>query len=170
MTSWHDKRCERPRLHIIEDLQWADVASVLLLAHLGAAIVDAPLLVVATMRTGEPRSPQLDDAIEEVRRTVVVRDLPALDHDDIAALIRGAGVEPDEHLVDLDQGADGREPALRQRVAPRHASVRLRRAAARMVAENVPARVSDLVLHRLGRLPAPVADALVTASVIGCRG
>ena len=47
---------DQPRLHVIEDLQWADVASVLLLAHVGATIADAPLLVVATLRTGEPRS------------------------------------------------------------------------------------------------------------------
>ena len=57
---------------MIEDLQWADVASVLLLADLGSAIVDLPFLVVATMRTGEQGSPQLDDAIEQVRRTSLV--------------------------------------------------------------------------------------------------
>ena len=38
------------------------------------------------------------------------------------------------------------------------------------MAESVPARVTDLVVHRLGRLPAPVADALMTASVIGAEG
>ena len=70
---------------MIEDLQWADVASVLLLAHLGAAIVDVPLLVVATFRTGERRSPQLDDAIEQVRRSSLVRQLPVLGYADIAA-------------------------------------------------------------------------------------
>src|SRR5262245_16164827 len=44
-----------PFLHIIEDLQWADVASVLLLADIAAAIVNIPLLVVGTFRTGERR-------------------------------------------------------------------------------------------------------------------
>src|SRR4051812_40590087 len=63
----HDVR-RRPRLHVIEDLQWADVASVLLLAHVGATIVDAPFLVVATVRTGEQLSAQLDDAIQDVSR------------------------------------------------------------------------------------------------------
>lgn len=64
---------EQVRLHIIEDLQWADVASVLLLAHLATSIVDVPLLVVATLRTGEPLARPLDEAVEEVRRTSRVR-------------------------------------------------------------------------------------------------
>ena len=34
----------------------------------------------------------------------------------------------------------------------------------------MPARVADLAMHRLSRLPSPVADALVTASVIGTEG
>lgn len=160
----------RPRLHVIEDLQWADVASVLLLAHLGLAIVDAPFLVVATMRTGEQRSPQLDDAIEEVRRTSRVRHLPALEYGDIAALMRAAGAEPDEQLVDLIRARTGGNPLfvselLRAMTVSDSAERRLR-----TVAESVPARVTDLVLHRLSRLPAPVADALMTASVMGAEG
>jgi hypothetical protein len=40
---------------VIEDLKWADVASILLLVHVGEIIHDSPLLVVATSRTGEQR-------------------------------------------------------------------------------------------------------------------
>lgn len=160
---------DRPRLHVIEDLQWADVASVLLLAHLGLVIADAPFLVVATMRTGEQRVPQLDDAIEEVHRTSRVRHLPALEFGDIATLIRGAGAEPDQRLVELVMARTGGNPLfinelLRSMPVSDSAERRLR-----AVAESVPSRVQDLVLHRLSRLPAPVADALVTASVLGTR-
>lgn len=161
---------ERPRLHVIEDLQWADVASVLLLVHLGATIVDDPLLVVATLRTGEPRSRQLDEAIEEVRRMSLVRHLPALDDGDIATLLRDAGTEPDEHLVTLVHTRTGGNPLFVTellRAVPMSGSPERR---LEIVTENVPPRVSDLVLHRLGRLPAPVADALITASVIGADG
>jgi tetratricopeptide (TPR) repeat protein len=161
---------ERPRLHVIEDLQWADVASVLLLAHLGETIVDAPLLVVATVRTGEPRSPQLDDAIEEVRRLARVRDLAPLDDGDVATLIRTAGAEPDRDLIALVCKRTGGNPLfvseLLRAVPMTESSDRLRE----LVAESVPARVSDLVVHHLSRLPAPVADALVTASVLGAAG
>ena len=79
---------DQPRLHIIEDLQWADVASVLLLAHVGETIADIPLLVVATLRTGEPRASQLEQAIESVRRSCTARMLPVLDESDLAAMIR----------------------------------------------------------------------------------
>ena len=161
---------KRPRLHVIEDLQWADVASVLLLAHLGTAIVDAPFLVVATMRTGEQRSPQLDDAIEQVRRTSRVRQLPAFEYDDIAALIRGAGVEPDNQLVDLIKARTGGNPLFVSellRVMPVASSAEDR---LRTVTESVLAQVTDLAMHRLSRLPSPVADALITASVMGSEG
>ena len=83
------------------------MASALLLSHLGATIVDAPLLVVATLRTGEPRSRQLDEAIEEVRRTSLVRHLPSLDDGDVATLIRGAGAEPDGRLIALVRTRSG---------------------------------------------------------------
>ena len=82
----------------------------LLLADLGASIVDLPFLVVATERTGERGSPQLDDAIEQVRRLSSVRALSALEHDDVASLIRSAGIEPDEHMVDLIMARTGGNP------------------------------------------------------------
>src|SRR5205085_8003834 len=49
LREWRDQLVgdTRPRLHVIEDLQWADVASVLLLAHLAPVIADAPLMIIA---------------------------------------------------------------------------------------------------------------------------
>jgi tetratricopeptide (TPR) repeat protein len=159
-----------PRLHVIEDLQWADVASVLLLAHLGATVADDPILVVATLRTGEPRSPQLDDALEEVRRTATERHLTALDAGDIATLIRAEGGDPDERLVALVGARTGGNPLFVTellRAVPMAESVGRR---LQLVAESVPDRVSDLVLHRVGRLHASVADVVITASVMGAEG
>ena len=155
---------------MIEDLQWADVASVLLLVHLGAAIVDAPLMVVGTFRTGEPLARQLDDAIEEVRRTARVRRLQPLAEEDIAVLIRDAGVEPDDDLTALVRSRTGGNPLfvtelLRAAHATDPAERRLE-----ALAQSVPSRVSELVAHRLARLPAAVSDALVTASVVGMEG
>lgn len=159
-----------PLLHMIEDLQWADVASVLLLVHLGAAIVDAPLLVVATYRTGEPVAQQLDDAIEEVRRAALVRHVQPLADDDIATLIQHAGVEPDRELTALVRARTGGNPLfvtelLRALRATDPAERRLE-----ALAQSVPSRVSELVAHRLARLPEAVADVLVLASVVGAEG
>ena len=72
-----DRAEQAPLLHVIEDLQWADVASALLLAHVGGATVDAPLMIVATLRTGELLPGPLDDAIEGVRRSSRIRPVPA---------------------------------------------------------------------------------------------
>ncbi|HEV7762053.1 MAG TPA: hypothetical protein VGO78_23755, partial [Acidimicrobiales bacterium] len=47
----------------LEDLQWADVALVLL-AHVSATIAKSPLRVVGTFRTGELLGPPLRDAMD----------------------------------------------------------------------------------------------------------
>ena len=160
----------QPRLHVIEDLQWSDVASALLLAHVGAIIVDAPLLIVATLRTGEPLSRELAGALEEVRRNARVHDLRTFDDRDIAALLSRGGAAPDDDLVALVRERTGGNPLLVSELlralpaldsADRHMEV---------LAETVPARVSELVAQRLRRMSAPVADALIGASVIGPDG
>lgn len=159
-----------PLLHVMEDLQWADVASVLLLVHLGTAIVDAPLLVVGTLRTREPLSPQLEDAIEEVRRSARVRQLQPLGDEDIVTLIRAAGVEPDDGLTALVRSRTGGNPLFVTELlrAARAADPAQRRLDA--LRQTVPSRVSELVTNRLARLPGAVSEVLVTASVVGAEG
>ncbi len=166
----HRKVRNEPRLHIIEDLQWADVASALLLLHLGTTVADVPLLTVATLRTGELRSPQLDEAIEALRRVSHFRHLPALNESDIASFVRSAGSEPDEQLVRLVLDRTGGNPLFVSellRSIPANHSADQRR---QMLAESVPTRVSELVVNRINRLPPSVADALTTASAMGIEG
>jgi tetratricopeptide (TPR) repeat protein len=160
---------QEPLLHVIEDLQWADVASVLLLAHLGPSVVGAPVLVVATLRSGEPLSPQLEDAIEGVRRLARVRELPPLADEDVGALVRGAGVEPDADLTALLQARTGGNPLFVTEVL-RATKADLAERRLDALRQRVPSRVSELVTHRLARLAAPVAEVLVTASVVGAEG
>jgi tetratricopeptide (TPR) repeat protein len=151
-----------PLLHVIEDLQWADVASVLLLAHLGGTLVDAPLLVVGTLRTGEPLGRQLDEAMESVRRSARAHELLPLDDVDIARLIRDTGIEPDDDLLALVRARTGGNALFVTEL--------LRSPRAADLAERVPSRVSELLAHRLARLPAAVADMLVAAAVVGAEG
>ena len=157
-----------PRLHVIEDLQWADVASVLLLVHVGAAIVDRPILVLATLRTGEPLGRPLEDAIEDVRRTAAVRSLPPLPDATIDGLIRDAGIEPTSELATFARVRSGGNPLF---VTELLRSARDAEAGGRTSdAGTVPARVSELVAHRMGRLPAALADVVVVAAVVGPTG
>lgn len=159
-----------PLLHVIEDLQWADVASVLLLVHLSAAIVDVPLLVVATFRTGEPLARQLEEAIEEVRRSARVRHLPPFDDDDIAALMRHAGLAADPDLTTLVRARTGGNPLFVTELLRAAQATDRERGPLQALTLAVPERVSELVAHRLARLPTAVAELLVTASVIGAEG
>ena len=158
------------RLHVIEDLQWADVASLLLLSQLGAGIDDLPLLVVATLRTDEPRSHQLDDAIEEVRRVSRVRELPPLDDDDIATLVRRTGTEADPLLIAVIGARTGATRFLVSDSCAPFRPASPTNDACSSWPSTCPNRVSDLVLNRLGRMPGQVTDALVTASVLGSEG
>ena len=162
---------KRPRLHVIEDLQWADVASVLLLADLGSAIVDLPFLVVATIRTGERGSSQLEDAIEQVRRIARVRQL--------------AGAPGRRRrCADPWRGRRARRATWSPRCMARTGGnplfvSELLRAMQVLLTPGERLRSGDreragpgdgLGPHRLGRLPSPVADALMTAAVIGTAG
>ena len=164
-------RCRTgPLLHVIEDLQWADVASVLLLAHLGPVIFDTPLLVIGTLRTGEPLGKQLDDAMEGVHRTARTRELVPLDEGDIARLMRQAGIEPDGELTALVHGRTGGNALF---VSELLRGVTATDAADRRsitLAQRVPSRVSELLTHRLARLPSAVTDVLVAAAVVGAEG
>lgn len=174
LTSLRDRvravALEHPRLHVIEDLQWADVASVLLLEHVGVVAADLPLLVLATLRTGEPQSPQLHDALAAVARTSRTRNLPVLDHADIAELVRAADVDADAQLVGLVHARTGGNPLfvteLLRALPPAVSRVDRLEAAT----GSVPERVSDLVVDRIGRLPTAVSDVLATAAVIGVEG
>jgi tetratricopeptide (TPR) repeat protein len=158
-----------PRLHVIEDLQWADVASVLLLVHVGAAIVDRPIMVLATLRTGEPLGRSLEEAIEEVRRTAAVWDLPPLPDDAVEILIRDAGFEPDSEVGALVRARGAGNPLFVTELL-RASRATEPEALHEIGMAGVPTRVSEVISHRLTRLPDAVSDLVVTASVVGAEG
>jgi tetratricopeptide (TPR) repeat protein len=160
---------EQPRLHVVEDVQWADVASVLLLTQLIYAVANAPMLVVATLRTGENLSTQLDDALEDVRNSAQLRVLPPLDDASLAALLTNAGMPADGDTIGLVRGRTGGNPLFVTellRVARSSGGDGLTNA----LAGTVPSRVSEVVAHRLARLPEAVADLVTTAAVVGTEG
>jgi tetratricopeptide (TPR) repeat protein len=160
----------RPLLHVIEDLQWADVASVLLLDHVGATIVDMPIMILGTLRTGEPLGRPLDEAIEEVRRSAAVRAVPPLPDEAIEVLIRDAGIEPDSELASLVRVRTGGNPLFVTELLRAARATEPGERLHEIVAGGVPARVSELISHRLTRLPDALSDLVVTASVVGTEG
>jgi tetratricopeptide (TPR) repeat protein len=174
LAALRDRICARalaePRLHVLEDMQWADVASLLLLAHLTEVVGDLPLLVAATLRTGETASPQVDAAVEDVCRASLVRAVPALDAAGVAALMRAATLACDEQVVQLVTARTGGNALFVTellRSIPASASLEAQRS---LISQNVPDRLGELVARRLERLPPQVVDALVAAAVVGIDG
>jgi tetratricopeptide (TPR) repeat protein len=160
----------RPLLHVIEDLQWADVASVLLLAHVGATVADLPIMVLGTLRTGELPGRALDTALEEVRRAAVVRPVPPLPDDAIALLVRESGIEPGSELAELVRVRSAGNPLFATELLRTVDVFETGGRRHEAVAATVPTRISELIAHRMARLPGPVSDLVITASVVGNEG
>ena len=156
-----------PKLHVIEDLQWADVASVLMLTHLEAGLGGVPLLVVGTLRTGEALSTQLADALNEASRNATVRALTPLSPSDVALLVAATGRPSEDDYPSRLHARTGGNPLFvveLLRVPPSPTSRR------NGITEALPERVAELVQGQMARLPAAVTDVLLTAAVIGTDG
>jgi len=89
---WLRAADQAPLLLALEDLHWADVASVLLLAQLGSELADHPLVVVGTLRGDEVADDRLRDALAELNRaSPLVLELGGLSAGALAELVRHAG-------------------------------------------------------------------------------
>ena len=166
----------RPTLLVVDDLQWADPSSMLLLRRLARFPHRGRLLICATYRSGP--SGALAETLAELGRERLVERVAigGLSRDEVAALvasIRGAAIEPGvadavweetggnpflvEALADhmTATGADER-PALGGR------SVRVA-----LYADGVPPLVREAVTHRVGTLGPIATRALEVAAVCG---
>ncbi|MFM2416122.1 MAG: hypothetical protein RL385_845 [Pseudomonadota bacterium] len=93
---------ERTWLFVLDDAQWADAASLALLARLCREVSDLPLLVIVTVRdTDRPESPHakrhLDDAIGHRNTTRLT--LSRLAESDVADFVTQARGAPDPELA-----------------------------------------------------------------------
>ncbi|ELY41902.1 ATP-binding protein [Natronorubrum tibetense] len=90
-AAWlEDRAAERPLVLAIDDLQWADTATVELLTHVLETVDDAPLAVICT---GRPEGPETDGQLVWIseavgRRASAVRlELEPLDREPITELV-----------------------------------------------------------------------------------
>lgn len=158
------------RLLVIEDLQWADVSSVLLLHHVASAVVTTPMLIVATLRTGEPLGARLRAAVDELSGVATTRDLPPLSVDSIEALMRRVSPTPDPGLAALVAHRTGGNPLFVTELIATARTARSQTALRDVIEGSVPTRVADSIARRLSRLPDQVSHAVGIASVVGTRG
>ena len=163
----------RPLLVVVDDLHWADVPSLSLLASLAADLKDASLVVAGTYRDVEalPGRPLADTLGALAREPVVERiALGGVGRAGVAALIGATiGGRPAEPLVEAVADRCGGNPFfITELVRLLQSERRLAAADAAVAARReVPVGVRDVLRARLARLPAQTGTLLMVAAVAG---
>jgi len=152
-----------PLLIVMEDLHWADSATLEVLPLVVARLASAPVLVIASLRptdigTGAPLSTALG-AI--VRLPGIARImLHGLAPDAVGELFAEVGgIEPTDEQTSRIHQRTGGNPLFVAELA--------RLGSARLDDGEVPDAVRDVVRRRLTRLPAATLDLLISAAVLG---
>jgi DNA-binding CsgD family transcriptional regulator len=158
----------RPVVLVVDDLQWADPASVTLWGRLARSARQVPLLLIGMMR------PPLREDLLALRRMAGDENRVQLDGlagpavaDLVAAL---AGGRPDNGLLQLAEGAAGNPLYVTELVAAlaRSASLTVTEAgAAELASDTAPDSLSAAIADRLGFVTGPVREVLRAAALLG---
>jgi DNA-binding NarL/FixJ family response regulator len=143
----------RMRVMIIEDVHWADQATLDLLAFLARRIESLPVLLLLTHRDGDGRAPSVDRILGSVASLPVLRQLP------LEPLSR-AGVE----RLAADTGVDARELHRITAGNPFYVHEVLDTGLSR-----IPVSVRDAVRARVAQLDERGRRALQVAAILGVR-
>ncbi len=159
----------RPTILVVDDLQWADQASVALWGRLAKAAQRVPLLLIGMMRP----VPQRDDllALRRVAGEAARFQLTGLTGDAVADLVEAlAGGRPDDGLMQLADGAAGNPLYVTELVAALARGSRLtvtEAGAAELAGGSAPGSLSAAIADRLGFVAGPVRDVLRAAALLG---
>jgi DNA-binding CsgD family transcriptional regulator len=158
-----------PTVMVIDDLQWADDASLLVWHQLAASIDQLRLLLIATCRS-DPHRPQVQQVRAALaRRGGALVTLGPLPETDVAILVRGMlGTPPEDTLRQLTAQAAGNPLYLRELVdalAPERAQPGS--AGVRPAGEQLPASLAALLNDRLSSVSAETEHLLRTAALLG---
>jgi DNA-binding SARP family transcriptional activator len=156
---------DRAVLLVLDDLQWADDDTLLLVRHLLRRAGDAPVLVIAISRDHDvaPGS-VLGDVIHALDRDGWVRRLPlgGLEESDVRVLVRRSVPTPRDQVT------------LARRLVAETAGnpfliTEMLRAPLDATDAPIPLGVQELVAVRLGRLGGSASELLRAAAVAGTR-
>jgi DNA-binding CsgD family transcriptional regulator len=159
----------RPTILVIDDLQWADQASITLWGRLARSAEQMPLLLVGMMRP----VPQRDDvlALRRAADNAVRLQLTGLTGAEVADLVAAlAGGRPDANLLRLADGAAGNPLYVTELVAAlaRGSSLTVTEAgAAELAGGSAPGSLSAAIADRLGFAAGPVREVLRAAALLG---
>ncbi|WP_162908342.1 ATP-binding protein, partial [Allorhizocola rhizosphaerae] len=143
---------------IVDDAQWADPASVVVLDQLARAAAEQPLLLVIALRV----TPRRDDigALARSRAGARLLSLGPLDEPGVDQLVRGLlGAPAGPALRRLLAGAGGNPLYILEVVAALSRQ--------REIAGQVPQSLADVVMRRWELLPRKAGETLQLAAVLG---
>jgi DNA-binding CsgD family transcriptional regulator/tetratricopeptide (TPR) repeat protein len=159
----------RPAVLVIDDMQWADQASVALWGRLARSARQVPLLLIGTMRP----IPQRDDLFA-LRRLVGEEarlQLAELGEDAVADLVAAlAGGKPGDELLRLADGAAGNPLYVTELVAAlaRGSSLTITETGtAELASGSAPSSLSAAIADRLDFVTGPVREVLRAAALLG---
>jgi len=158
-----------PTVMVIDDLQWADDASLLVWHQLAASIDQLRLLLIATCRS-DPRRPQVQQVRAALaRRGGALVTLGPLPETDVAILVRGMlGTPPEDTLRQLTAQAAGNPLYLRELVDALAAErAQPGSAGVRPAGEQLPASLAALLNDRLSSVSAETEHLLRIAALLG---
>jgi DNA-binding CsgD family transcriptional regulator/tetratricopeptide (TPR) repeat protein len=164
-----DETATRPVVLVIDDLHWADPATVKLWGRLARTAHQVPLLLIGLTRP----VPQRDDllalrrAVEDAHRV----QLGSLSRPAVAELVGTlAGGRPDTGLLRLADGAAGNPLYLTEMLAAlaRSGGIEVTPAGSAQLAQGtVPDSLPGAIADRLGFVSAPTREVLRAAALLG---
>ncbi len=161
----------RPLVALLDDLQWADAGSLLLLELVAAGIRDVPLLLVATCRTGEPGVAEPADAVVgRLGRLGDTLPLAGIEPVDVARLIEltAGRPAPADAVTALHRRTGGNPLFVRELLRLLAGTRDLGRLGTDDVAAApLPGSIRHVIGERLQRLRRETMPALEAAALVG---
>jgi DNA-binding SARP family transcriptional activator/tetratricopeptide (TPR) repeat protein len=158
-----------PTVLVVDDLQWADQASVILWVRLSRLARHLPLMLVGMMRP----VPQRQDlhALQRSPDLAARLHLGGLPLESVTELVENlAGGKPDEDLMRLADGATGNPLYLTELVdaLARSSSLTVSDGGAvELTSDHAPGSLSAAIADRLGFVPSWVREVLRAAALLG---
>lgn len=169
-----DELCTaKPTVLVIDDLQWADPASVTVWQRLCLTVEQMPLLLVGVCGP-VPRRPEVVNlrTIVSRRQQTVITLEPLADTDAVALVAGLVGGRPGPNLTRLAAAAAGNPLHLRELVEAllRERTIQVRGGVADLSdadADRVPVSLADVLSGRLSFVPDLAVQTLETAAMLG---
>ena len=159
----------RPAVLVVDDLQWADPASVTLWGRLARSAGQVPLLLVGMMRPVPQREDLL--ALRRAAGGAARLELTGLTGAAVTDLVAAlAGGRPDGSLLRLAGGAAGNPLYVTELITALMRSSKVRitgTGAATLTAGSAPGSLSAAIADRLGFVTQPVREVLRVAALLG---